>query len=130
MCLEKERIVYQSSCVGTPEQNTIVENRNRNLLEVAWSLLFTTQDPKSFWGKAVLTATYFINRMSRLVLDFQASYQVMLNYSPPTQLLSTLPIKVFSCLAFVHIHNHHKRKLYPVQIKCNFCWVFIKPIVI
>jgi len=37
--MHKNCIVYQSSCPYTPQQNDIVECKNRHLLEVAHTLL-------------------------------------------------------------------------------------------
>ena len=62
-CLESNGIVHQSSCVDTPQQNGVAECKNRNLLEVARSLLFISHVPKRLWGDAILIATYLINRM-------------------------------------------------------------------
>ncbi|RVW12206.1 Retrovirus-related Pol polyprotein from transposon TNT 1-94 [Vitis vinifera] len=61
--LAQEGIVHLSSCVDTPQQNGIAERKNRHLLEVAISLMFSMNVPKLFWGQAVLTAAYLINRM-------------------------------------------------------------------
>ncbi|RVX13979.1 Retrovirus-related Pol polyprotein from transposon TNT 1-94 [Vitis vinifera] len=61
--LAQEGIVHLSSCVDTPQQNGIVERKNRHLLEVARSLMFSMNVPKLFWGQTVLTAAYLINRM-------------------------------------------------------------------
>ena len=46
--LKDHGIIHQSSCVGTPQQNDIVEGNNHHLLEVAQSLMFTTHMPKRF----------------------------------------------------------------------------------
>ena len=46
--LAKEGIVHLSSCVDTPQQNGIAERKNRHLLEVARSLMFSTNVPKLF----------------------------------------------------------------------------------
>ena len=54
--LQSQGIIHQSSCVDTPKQNGIAERKNRNLLEVARSLMFTSNVPKQFWGEAILTA--------------------------------------------------------------------------
>ena len=64
-------LLHQSSCVNTPQQNGVSERKNRHLLEVARSLLFTSNVPKCFWGDAILTACYLINRMPSRVLNYQ-----------------------------------------------------------
>ena len=63
-----EGIIHKSSCVDTPQQNGIAERKNRHILEVARSLLFSTNMPKKFWGDAVLTVAYLINRLSSKTL--------------------------------------------------------------
>ena len=37
---EEKRIVHQSSCNDTPQQNGVVKRKNRHLLEIARALLF------------------------------------------------------------------------------------------
>ena len=39
-------IIHQSSCNGTPQWNGVVERKNKYLLEVARSLMFTIKVPK------------------------------------------------------------------------------------
>ena len=39
-------IVHQSFCNGTPQQNGVVEGKNRHLLDISQSLLFTMNVPK------------------------------------------------------------------------------------
>lgn len=41
-------IIHQSTYVNNPQQNGIAEQKNRHLLEVARSLLFTSNVPKGF----------------------------------------------------------------------------------
>jgi transposase InsO family protein len=45
-------IEHQMTCVNTPEQNGVAERKNRHLLEVARSLMFTMNVPKFLWGEA------------------------------------------------------------------------------
>ena len=118
--LINQGIIHQSSCVDTPQQNAVAKRKNRQLLEVARSLMFTTHVPKVFWGEAVLTSAYLINRMPSRTLSFNTPYQTFLKAFPNTSLLSTLPMKVFGCTTFVHIHAQHRGKLDPKSIKCLF----------
>ncbi|RVX04713.1 Retrovirus-related Pol polyprotein from transposon TNT 1-94 [Vitis vinifera] len=114
------RIVHLSSCVDTPQQNGIAERKNRHLLEVARSLMFSMNVPKLFWGQAILTAAYLINRMPSRVLKFQTPCQTLLKSFPTTRLISTVPPKIFGCSVFVHINQQHRSKLDPRSLKCIF----------
>lgn len=71
--VQKHGIVYKSSCVYTPQQNGIVERKNRHLLEVIQALMFTTNMLKTFWRDVILTTTYLINRMSIRILFFETT---------------------------------------------------------
>lgn len=46
----------------TPQQNGIAERKNRTLIEPARCLLIDSGLPTSFWGEAVSTACYVLNR--------------------------------------------------------------------
>ena len=69
--LSTNGIIHQKSCVDTPQQNGVAERKNRPLLEVAWSLLFSMNVRKIHWRDAILTTTYLINRMPSKVLNFK-----------------------------------------------------------
>ena len=47
----------------TPQQNGVVERRNRTFLDMAISMMVQTNLPISFWGDAILTAAYILNRV-------------------------------------------------------------------
>lgn len=68
----------------------------------------------------MLTTTYLINRIPSQVLKFQTPCQVLLNSYPSTQIISTIPTRLFKCFVFVHIQQHHRSKLDPRLIKCIF----------
>jgi transposase InsO family protein len=46
----------------TPQQNGVVERRNQTVVGMARSLLKSMGVPASFWGEAVTTAVYLLNR--------------------------------------------------------------------
>ncbi|GJV66774.1 retrovirus-related pol polyprotein from transposon TNT 1-94 [Tanacetum coccineum] len=55
---KEEGIEHQTSTPRTPEQNDIVERRNRTLVEAARIMLSAFKLPLSFWAEAVATACY------------------------------------------------------------------------
>ncbi|KAH9618858.1 hypothetical protein KSS87_009464, partial [Heliosperma pusillum] len=47
----------------TPQQNGVAERRNRTLLDMVRSMMAQANLPISYWGDALLTATYILNRV-------------------------------------------------------------------
>ena len=74
--LNIHRILHQTSCVGTPQQNDIAERKNRDLLEKTRALMLHMKVPKVFWSQGVMTAAYIINRLPSRILDFKSPMEV------------------------------------------------------
>ena len=47
-----------------PQQNGIAERRNRTLMEMSRSMMAYSQLPLSFWGEALTTANYLLNKVN------------------------------------------------------------------
>ena len=47
---------------GTPQCNGVSERHNRTLLDIVQSMMYLTDLPLSFWGYALKTATFTLNR--------------------------------------------------------------------
>jgi len=58
---EKHGIVHEFSSPKTPQQNGVVERKNRNLEEVARTMIHENNLVKHFWAEAVNTACYVQN---------------------------------------------------------------------
>lgn len=116
--LTQNGIHHQTSCVYTPQQNGVAERKNRHLLEVARTIMFESNVPSRFWGDAVLTSAYLINRMPSKILKFQSPIQKFAEHFPKSHLLNSIPQKVFGCTAFVY--NEGGSKLDPRALKCIF----------
>nr|GEW97146.1 hypothetical protein [Tanacetum cinerariifolium] len=58
-----EGIQHQTSVARTPEQNGVVERRNRTLGEAARTMLSAAKVPLFFWVEAVATACFTQNQM-------------------------------------------------------------------
>nr|GFC66482.1 retrovirus-related Pol polyprotein from transposon TNT 1-94 [Tanacetum cinerariifolium] len=53
---------HQTSVARTPEQNGVVERRNRTLVEAARTMLSAAKVPLFFWDEAIATACFTQNR--------------------------------------------------------------------
>ncbi|GJT14552.1 retrovirus-related pol polyprotein from transposon TNT 1-94 [Tanacetum coccineum] len=78
---KEEGIEHQTSTPRTPEQNGIVERRNRTLVEAARTMLSASKLPLSFWAEA---ASFFKDKKGRLLSDYENSDPV-----PQTDCCST-----------------------------------------
>ncbi|RVW95790.1 Retrovirus-related Pol polyprotein from transposon RE2 [Vitis vinifera] len=74
----------------------VAERKNRHLVETARTLLLHSNVPFRFWGDAILTACYLINRMPSSVLHDQIPHSLLF----PDQPLYFLPPRVFGCTCF------------------------------
>ena len=96
----------------TPQQNGVAERMNRTLLEKARCMLLSSGLPKGFWGEAIMTAAYLINRCPSRAINLKTPEE---QWSGKVPNLSHL--KVFGCTAFVH---QSIGKLEPRSSKCVF----------
>jgi hypothetical protein len=122
---EKEGIIHQSSCVNTPQQNGLAERKNRHLLETTRALLFQHQVPKHYWGEAVLTSTYLINRIPSRVIGFKSPLNYLSEFFSKNNFYSKIPPRIFGCVTYVHVHKHHRDKLDARALKCVFIGYYI-----
>ena len=65
--MKSHGIFHQTSCAHTPQQNWVVERKNKHLVETTRALLIHDGVPQRFWGDAILSACYLINHMSSSV---------------------------------------------------------------
>ena len=61
--LDDEGIKHEFSAPYTPQQNVIVEKKNRTLIEAARTMLDEYKTPNSFWAQEINTACHAINRL-------------------------------------------------------------------
>ena len=59
---EKEGIMHEVVPPYTPQQNEAAEKKNRTIMNMVRSMLKDKNLPKEFWGEAVSTETYILNR--------------------------------------------------------------------
>src|ERR1051325_276383 len=59
---EKEGIVHEVVPPYTPQQNGTAERKNRTIMNMVQSMLKGNNLPNEFWGEAMSTITYVLNR--------------------------------------------------------------------
>ncbi|XP_074284145.1 uncharacterized protein LOC141608700 [Silene latifolia] len=111
----QQGIQFQTSCVGTPQQNGRVERKHRHILNVARALLFQGQLPKKFWGECVLTAAYLINRTPSKLLGHKTPYEILFGVSPSYQ-----NMRIFGCICYTYNQQSRGDKFEPRSRKCIF----------
>lgn len=103
---EKSGIQRHLTAPYTPQQNGVVERRNRTLLEMTRSILKHMRIPYYLWGEAIRHATYLINRVGTRTLQSQTPYEVLKGKKPNVKHL-----RVFGCIGYAKIETPHLRKL-------------------
>lgn len=105
-------ILRHRTVTYTPQQNGVAERMNRYLLEKVRCMLYSSGLPKFFWGEALKTATYLINRSPSSAIDFQVPEKLWSENIPDYARL-----KFFGCTAYSH---QSEGKLEPRSLKCVF----------
>jgi hypothetical protein len=80
--LEEEGIKHEFSAPYTPQQNSVVERKNRTLIDMARTMLGEFKTPERFWSEAVNTACHAINRVYLHRLLKKTSYELLTDNKP------------------------------------------------
>lgn len=103
---EKNGIQRHLTAPYSPQQNGVVEQRDRTLLEMTRSVLKHMNVPNKYWGEAVRHATYLINRLATRSLDGKTPYEVLRSRKP-----NVSHLKVFGCVCFARTETPGRKKL-------------------
>jgi hypothetical protein len=98
----KEGIQRHLTAPYSPEQNGVVERRNQTVMGMARSMLKAMKMPGWFWGEAVVTAVYVLNRSPTQSVEGRTPYEVWHGSK-----LSVHHFRTFGCVA--HVKQGSKR---------------------
>nr|GEX74164.1 putative RNA-directed DNA polymerase, eukaryota, reverse transcriptase zinc-binding domain protein [Tanacetum cinerariifolium] len=76
------RINHQTFVARTPEQNGVVERRNRTLVEAARTMLSATKVPLFFWAEAIVTTCFTQNRSFVIPRHEKTPYHIINDRKP------------------------------------------------
>ncbi|GAB2299566.1 hypothetical protein Dimus_038569 [Dionaea muscipula] len=97
-------VVHNFSTPRTPQQNGVVERKNRTLEDMARTMLIASNLPKYFWAEAVSTACYIINRVMIRPILKKTPYELFKGRKPNITHFRTFGSKCF-------VHNNGKDNL-------------------
>ena len=102
---EDNGIVHEVTAPYTPQHNGLAERRIRSFLDMTRSMLKMKKMPNTFWGEAVRTASYILNRCPTKKLD-QIPEEIWLGSKQFGK-----HFRVFGFLCYKHIPDAKRRKL-------------------
>ena len=79
---EKYGIVHEFSSPRTPQQNEVVEIKNRSLQEMARTIIHENNLAKPFWAEAINTTSYVQNRIYIRPILEKTSYELFKGRKP------------------------------------------------
>src|ERR1044072_8758942 len=79
-----------------PQQNGVVERKNRTLVEMARSMLDEYKSPYSFWAEVINTAFHASNRLFLRKILMKTPYELLTGHKPNVKYL-----RVFGCKCFI-----------------------------
>ena len=90
----------------SPQQNGVVERRNRSIMDMTRSLLKSMNLPGRFWGEAVRHAVYLLNRLPTKAMGDRTPFEAWYRKKPHVGHL-----RVFGCTAHAKVTTPHLKKL-------------------
>jgi transposase InsO family protein len=110
--LEEEGIKHEFSSPYTPQQNGVVERKNRTLLDMARTMLDEYKTPDRFWAEAINTACYSINRLYLHRILKKTSYELLTGKKPNVSYF-----RVFGSKFFILIKRGRNSKFAPKAVE-------------
>jgi hypothetical protein len=94
---DKEGVKHEFSATYTPQQNGVVECKNKTLITLARAMLDDYGTPERFWAEAINTACHATNRVYLHRLLEKTPYELLVGKKPNISYF-----QVFSCKCFIY----------------------------
>ncbi|KAK2456670.1 cysteine-rich RECEPTOR kinase [Trifolium repens] len=102
---EDHGIVHEFSAPRSPQQNGVVERKNRSLQEMARTIMNETKLAKHFWAEAVNIACYIQNRIYIRPILNKTTYELFKGRKPNISYFHQ-----FGCTCYILNNKAYKRK--------------------
>ena len=111
--LDELGITHELSTPYTPQQNGVVERKNRTLVEMACTMLDEYKTPHHFWIDAIDTACHIINRVYLHKFFKKTSYELLTDKKPNVSYFKVLVLNVGLeiLITMLNLHRKHMKVL-------------------
>jgi len=113
--LKEHGIQKKYSCNYSPQHNGVTERKNRHITEITRAMLNEKNLPNYFWAEAVATVVYIMNRTPTATVHGMKLEEKFTGKKP-----NVSHLKVFGCIAYVHVPDEKRSKLDLKAEKCIF----------
>ncbi len=113
--MKEHGIQSKYSCSYSPQQNGIVERKNRHIVEITCAMLNEKNLPKYFWAIVIATTIYIMNQTPTAAVHGMTPKEKFTGKKPDVS-----HFKVFGCIAYVHVPDEKTSKLDPKAENCIF----------
>jgi hypothetical protein len=110
--LEEKGIKHEFSAPYTPQQNGVVERKNRTLIDMARMMLGEYKTPEWFWSEAVNTACHAINWLYLHRLLKKTSYELLTGNKPNVSYF-----RVFGSKCYILVKKGRHSKFSPKAVE-------------
>jgi len=99
----------------SPQQNGVIERKNRHITEITRAMLNEKNLPNYFWAEAIATVVYIMNRTPIPIVHGMTPEEKFTGKKP-----NVSHLRVFGCITYVHVPDEKRSKLDPKTEKCIF----------
>nr|GFC84347.1 retrovirus-related Pol polyprotein from transposon TNT 1-94 [Tanacetum cinerariifolium] len=104
-----------TSVARTPEQNGVVERRNRTLVEAARTMLIAAKVPLFFWAEAIATACFTQNRSLVIPRHEKTPYHIINDRKPSVKFFH-----IFGSVCYIVRDGENLDKMKEKSDECIF----------
>jgi len=113
--LKEHGIQRKYSCSYSPQQNGVAERKNKHIAKITRAMLNEKNLPNYFWVETVATAVYITNRTPTVAVHGMTPEEKFTGKKP-----NVSHLRMFGCIAYVHVLDEKRSKLDPKDEKCIF----------
>ena len=113
--LQDNGIIVQHTVHNRPQQNGVSEHANQTLDEGITTMLAESQVSRKFWAECLTALVHILNRCDSSAVKGATPFEIWHKRKPDVSHL-----RVWGCLAYVHIQKDKRSSLGPHMEKCIF----------